>query len=80
MQGGDLRTLVGHGFAGRPSDELHHLMPGRERLPALFQATAITTDRCVVKLRKAEEPLNRANRQILWRVLDLAKLLGSKKT
>ena len=79
MQGGDLRTLVGYGFAGRPSEELRPLMPNRTNLPATFQPTAITTDRCAVKLRKAGDNVTCANRQILWLAADLEKLLGTKK-
>ena len=79
MQGGDLRTLVSYGFAGQPSEELPPLMPGRERLPAAFQPTAITTDRCIVKLRKARQSITCANRQVLWPVSSLEKLLANKK-
>jgi len=79
MQGGDLRTLVGYGFTGRPSEELRPLMPNRTNLPATFQPTAITTDRCVVKLRKAGDNVTLANRQILWLASDLEKLLGTRK-
>ena len=79
LNGGDFRTLVAHGYAKErlPGKEL---LPGRERLPGQWCDTAIKTDKgSVVRVRKAGEQLEKANRQVLWLLSDLERVFGDKK-
>jgi hypothetical protein len=78
LSGGDLRTLLVHGFAAQPPKKPKPLLPDRARLSSEWLATPIKTEHATLNLRKTGQELTKANRQVLWLVTDLEKAFAKK--
>ena len=71
LRGGDLRSLIQHGYAALCPKEL---LPGRTRLSASWSATQIKCDKSsTLEVRAASEPLDVSLRQCLFLLSDVQK-------
>ena len=75
LKGGDSKSLAASGFAKSPPGRAKELLPGRERLPSIWTATACKSIKTDEALQLRKIVCATGCRNVLWSVSDLESVL-----